>query len=246
VRPRPNRLYELRFSFSLLIEVGAGPRLPILCLCSKGNIAFHTEVALIIDSGESSGVNDHANDTSADGLENDGYPVDGESKPLFEAAFREHHDSLIRFLRRRVHNDADARDIAQEAYLRLFRYRENQDFGSLKALVFRIAKNLLGMRARTERAHHWRDHESLSEGHELPADDPSLERRLDAEQQLNRLMEIIKRLPTKCQQAFVLSRFHDMSYSEIAARCGISVKTVEKHVAHALAVCRRGVGDNLP
>jgi RNA polymerase sigma-70 factor (ECF subfamily) len=191
-------------------------------------------------------MDDQANDTSADGLENYGYRVDGESRPLFEAAFREHHASLIRFLRRRVRNDADARDIAQEAYLRLFRYRKNQDLGSLKALVFCIAKNLLGMRARTERAHHWHGHEALSEGDELPTDDPSLERRLDAEQQLDRLMEIIKRLPTKCRQVFVLSRFHDMCYSEIAARCGISVKMVEKHVAHALAVCRREAGDNLP
>jgi RNA polymerase sigma factor (sigma-70 family) len=185
-------------------------------------------------------------DTSADDLKSNRHPLDSGSKPLFEAAFRAHHTSLIHFIRRRVGNDSDARDIAQEAYLRLLRYREKQDLSSLKALIFRIATNLVGMRARTARAHHWVDHQPLDEGFELPAKDPSPEQRLFAEQQLDRLMEVIKRLPAKCQQVFILSRFHDLGYSEIAARCGISVKMVEKHITHALATCRQEVGGELP
>jgi RNA polymerase sigma factor (sigma-70 family) len=191
-------------------------------------------------------VNDRADDISADDQENTGHPLDTGSKPLFEAAFRAHHASLIRYLRRRVANDSDARDIAQEAYLRLFRYREKQDLPSLKALVFRIATNLVGMRARTARTHHSADHRSLDEALELPANGPSPEHRLFAEQQLERLREVVERLPAKCQQVFILSRFHDMGYPEIAARCSISVKMVEKHIANALAICRREVGGELP
>jgi RNA polymerase sigma-70 factor (ECF subfamily) len=191
-------------------------------------------------------MNEHANDISADDGENNWRPLDSQSKPLFEAAFRAHQASLLQYLRRRVGSDADARDIAQEAYLRLLRYRENQDLSSLKALVFRIATNLLGMRGRAARTHHAVDHQSLDEALELPAGDPSPERRLIAEQQLDRLMEVIKHLPTKCQEVFVLSRFHEMGYAEIAVRCGISVKMVEKHIAHALTFCRQEVGDELP
>lgn len=191
-------------------------------------------------------MNNRAGNISADDLENSKRPLDSGSKPLFEAAFRAHHASLIRFLRRRVGSDADARDIAQDAYLRLLRYRENQNADSLKALVFRIATNLVGMRARTARAHRWSSHRPLDEELELPANDPSPEQCLCAEQQLDRLMEVIKRLPTKCQQVFVLSRFHDMNYSEIAVRCGISVKMVEKHITKALEICRTEVGDDSP
>jgi RNA polymerase sigma factor (sigma-70 family) len=191
-------------------------------------------------------VNDRADDISADDQENLRTPLSSGSKSLFEAAFREHHASLIRYLRRRVAHDSDAGDIAQEAYLRLFRYRECQDLPSLKALVFRIATNLLGMRARTARTRHSADHRPLEEAPELPANDPSPEQRLSGEQQLDRLMEVVRRLPPKCQQVFILSRFHDMEYSEVAVRCGISVKMVEKHVAHALAICRQEVGDELP
>ena len=181
-----------------------------------------------------------ADDTPTDHLDEVRKPLDSESKPLFEAAFRAHNDSLIRYLRFRVGSDAEARDIAQDAYLRLMRYREDQDSVSLKALVFRIATNLVSMRARAVRVRP--DHEPLEAALEVPANDPTPERQLLNEQELARLTEVIQRLPPKCQQAFVLSRFHNMSYQEIADRLGISIKMVEKHVAHALSICRREVG----
>ena len=170
-------------------------------------------------------------------------PLERPSQLLFEAAFRENYASLHRFLRRRLRSDADAHDLAQEAYLSLLRYRENQDQSSLRALLFRIATNLLGMRARMARARFWANHHMLDEEVQtLPAESPSQEQRLFDQQQLERLMEAIDGLPTRCQQVFVLSRFHDMSYPEIAARCGITVKMVEKHIAKALAICRAKVG----
>ena len=173
-------------------------------------------------------------------------PLDVESRPRFDAAFRDHHTSLIRFVRRRVGSEADARDIAQDAYVRLMRYREHQDPGSLKALVFRIAANLVGMRARTARSQRFSDHQSLDGIVEVASNDPSVERVLTAQQQLDRLMQVIEDLPNKCRQAFVLSRFHDLSYPEIAMRLGVSVKMVEKHITHALARCRQEVGDEHP
>jgi RNA polymerase sigma factor (sigma-70 family) len=171
--------------------------------------------------------------------------LDSESRQLFEAAFRAHHAGLVQYLRHHVGNDADARDIAQETYLRLLRYRESQDLDSLKALLFRIATNLLAMRRRTARAQRWAHHRPVDEEIGLLADEPSHDQRLASERQLDRLMEVIKRLPPKCQQVFVLSRFHDMTYLEIAKRCGISVKMVEKHIAKALGICRIEVGEEL-
>lgn len=181
-----------------------------------------------------------ADNTSENHLDNSGQPLDGESKPLFESAFRANYDSLIHYVRSRVGSDAEARDIAQEAYLRLMRYREHQDLASLKALVFRIATNLVSMRARAVRVRP--AHEPLEAAVEVPANDPTPERQLLTEQQLARLLEVIQRLPPKCQQAFVLSRFHNMGYQQIADRLGISVKMVEKHIAHALSICRQEVG----
>ena len=44
----------------------------------------------------------------------------------------------------------------------------------------------------------------------------------------------IKKLPPKCQQVFMLSRFEDYSNPKIAEELDISVRTVEKHISNAL------------
>lgn len=169
--------------------------------------------------------------------------LDGDTRPLFEAAFREHHAALTQYVRHRVGNDADARDIAQQSFVNVLRYRQDQTLGSLRALLFRIATNLIGMRRRAAQSRKWQEHVTLDEELlPLAANDPPPDRRLLAEQELDQLMEAITQLPTKCRQVFILSRFHDMSYAEIAARCDISVKMVEKHITKALAVCRAKVG----
>ncbi len=68
-------------------------------------------------------------------------------------------------------------------------------------------------------------------------DSPALFPVLQAAQDLDLLYRTIEQLPPKCRRVFLLSRFHDMSYPEIARHCGISVKMVEKHIGNALAVC---------
>lgn len=170
--------------------------------------------------------------------------LDSDWKPLFEAAYRAHHRTLIHYLRRRLGSDTEAHDVAQEAYVRLLHYREKLAQASLKALVFRIARNLLITRFRSSRA--IPAHEPLEAAAELSSDAASVESQLGAQQQLLHLLEVVRHLPPKCRRTFVLSRFHNLDYREIATRQGISVKMVEKHIAHALVVCRRAVGDEWP
>jgi RNA polymerase sigma-70 factor (family 1) len=52
---------------------------------------------------------------------------------------------------------------------------------------------------------------------------------------LERLMEkILRSLPFKTQQIFSLSRFDGLTYSQIAEKMDVSVKTVEYHISLAL------------
>ena len=49
-----------------------------------------------------------------------------------------------------------------------------------------------------------------------------------------KIREAIDFLPEKCREVFELNRFEGLKYSEIAARLGISVKTVENQMSKAL------------
>jgi len=54
----------------------------------------------------------------------------------------------------------------------------------------------------------------------------------------------IDRLPPACKNAFLLSRYEEKSYKEIATLLDISINTVEKHVGKALMILRKVLKKN--
>ena len=64
----------------------------------------------------------------------------------------------------------------------------------------------------------------------------------DAEMHYNNLFlkvnEAIEQLPLQCQRVFMLSRFENKKYNEIAKELHISPRTVEVHMSKALKYLR--------
>ena len=157
--------------------------------------------------------------------------------PLSTAAVvRSHHQSVLRFLRRRGATPEDALDIAQDTYVRFLRYEGATGIESPVAMLFCIAGNVAADHGRAA-ALRGRTHSFEAYDPELASEHPSAERELAAEQVVRALRFAIAALSPRCRNVFLLSRLDGLTYAEIAARCGISVKTVEKHVSHALRVC---------
>lgn len=155
---------------------------------------------------------------------------------------REHQAELLHFFRGRVSQTQDAADLAQESWSRLMRYRHGQTAVSLRKLLFAIARNVLN--------NHWRWHalHRIEEPTDFATVDvasaaPSLERQWQARRHLDMLEATVAALPPKCRTVFLLSRVEGLSNAEVAQRCGISVKMVEKHLAKAIVQCRAQVGD---
>lgn len=160
-----------------------------------------------------------------------------------DAVIRENHGALVNFLRRRMRTPEDANDVAQEAYVRMMQYEGARDIHSPSSLLFRIATNVANDFARADQSRRVSDQCNIDD-HELASHEPSAERQIAGCEDLATLLVAIRQLPTKCQQVFLLSRVKHMTYPEIARHCGISVKMVEKHISHALAVCMKKVGEN--
>jgi RNA polymerase sigma-70 factor (ECF subfamily) len=152
-----------------------------------------------------------------------------------------YHGSLVSFLRQRLRIADDAADVAQEAYIRMLQYEGSREVQSPSSLLFRVAINIANDLGRSEQVRHASDHCGV---YELDIDSglATPERELAASQDLELMYRTIEQLPPKCQQVFLLSRVHCMTYPQIAQHCGISVKMVEKHISHALAICMSKVG----
>jgi RNA polymerase sigma factor (sigma-70 family) len=162
--------------------------------------------------------------------EADGVPDNG---ALAETAFRRHQPALVAFLGRRLDGDhATAAEIAQETYLRLLASRRPLEGGDLKALLFRIARNLLVDGARRENTR--RHTERTLIVRDADSGPPQPERIVADREALAATLQAIRDLPPRCQEVFVLHRFEGMSYAQIAAQCGISASMVEKHMEKAM------------
>jgi RNA polymerase sigma factor (sigma-70 family) len=157
---------------------------------------------------------------------------------------RRHHAALIKFLRRRLSIADDAEDVAQEAYIRMMRYEGSSELSSPSAMLFRIAVNVANDHGRAAVARRNKLHTEI-DSVDLTSELPSAEREVLACQTLDLLLDTIDELPPKCRQVFLLSRASDMTYPEIAAHCGISVKMVEKHISRAIAACLEKVGSSV-
>jgi RNA polymerase sigma factor (sigma-70 family) len=154
---------------------------------------------------------------------------------LVERLFREHNEALIRFLVARLRSYQDARDVAQEAYVRLLSLDEPGAVSYLRAFLFKTAANLATDRQRRASTHLRATEIPLF--HEF-ADVRTPERLAADRQTVQRLERLIAAMPAKCRQAFILYQFEGLEFPAIAVRMGMSERMVRKYVLRALLHCR--------
>lgn len=146
------------------------------------------------------------------------------------------HRELVNYLRSRLPCNADAQDIAQEAYLRLLRLSDDRLIQHPEAYLFRIASNLVHefwLSSRTVTGDGATDPDELAADERRPEDIANQKQALDA---LGRAIEL---LPPIQQTTILLHRRDGKTYDEIAAELGISRDMVKKHLSKALARCRQ-------
>jgi RNA polymerase sigma-70 factor (ECF subfamily) len=157
----------------------------------------------------------------------------------FERFVRESGVRLERFLARLRVRDDDIADVAQESVTRLLRYRDSEPPEAWTALLYRIAINVA-----RDRARHERHVASTGIDTEAIEGDGSPEQHASDQQALARVRDAILALPSRCRAVYLMHRIDGFSYPEIARRCGISTKAVEKHMSRALRALRERTGES--
>ena len=153
-----------------------------------------------------------------------------------EDLFRNHHRWLVDRVIRRIGCPETAADVAQDTFIRLITGFAGKGAREPKALLGRIAHGLLVDRLRR------RDIEQayLRSLAQLPsAHHPTSEELIEVVDTLHRLSAALDGLKPRARAVFLLSRIDDLSYPAIAARLGVSLRTVEKDMALVLWHCYR-------
>jgi RNA polymerase sigma-70 factor (ECF subfamily) len=144
----------------------------------------------------------------------------------WQAAFSRVRAALMR--RGRSAHDAD--DLVQEAWVRLACYERDQTVSKPEAFLMRTALNL-SVDAHRMSVNH--GEEVLLEEVVLVDAAPGAEAVVLARERMARLSHCLGRLNEKTRDIFLSHRVDGMTYHEIAQRHGLSISTVEKHIAKA-------------
>jgi|SRR6185437_15307415 len=143
--------------------------------------------------------------------------------------------ALMQYFRRSYASRNDAEDLCQDVFVRVYEAARTKRPDPVKPFVFTAARNLLINRARRDQVV---SIESVAEpdAFEIALDEPGPDRNAMARQELRNLQAALDRLPPRCREAVILRKIEGLSHREIAARMGISEKTVDRHICDGVFV----------
>ena len=160
----------------------------------------------------------------------------------FDILFRRYYPMLCAYGHRFVELE-DAEEIVEDSLLWIWENRETLVIESslnsyLFKMVYRRALNKLAHIDATQRA----DTHFYEEMQEMLQDTDYYQ----IEELAKRIEDAVAALPESYREAFVMHRFRDMSYKEIAETLGVSPKTIDYRIQQALKQLRVDLKDYLP
>lgn len=167
--------------------------------------------------------------------------TDGES--AIDLIFRKYYSFLCQSVYRIISDKQITEDLAQEVFYELWRKREQLKINSsLKAYLKRAALNKALNYIRDQKI----DFRNAPEKEGLTSKEATIIQELAANNLQQEIDQAIDSLPEKCRLVFVLSRYEEMSYQQIADHLDISIKTVENQISKALKSLRKALAKHLP
>ncbi len=157
----------------------------------------------------------------------------------FTSLVETHQERLLRLCERLLGDAEEARDAAQEVFLKA--YRKAADFrpqGQVYTWLYRIATNLCLNRLRRRRLVRFIPWETPADRDapyfDPPDASPDAATVLDSRQRWQEARRAIAQLPPSQRAVLVLARFEGLSYRQIAEVLGISEGAVESRLFRAM------------
>jgi len=160
----------------------------------------------------------------------------------FTEIYNRYWEKLADAAYQRLHSREDAEEIVQEIFVNLYiRRHEINPKSTLEAYLKTALKFKVIDAYRAQQLHYTHIDKLIIETQQqpIPSDD-----QLDIKELKKRILQATGRLPEKCREVFIMSRFEQLSHQEIADKAGISVSTVKKHLHRAMDSLRKEFRSN--
>lgn len=162
---------------------------------------------------------------------------------LFNELFREHEQKLYAFVVKVLRSDAQAKDIVQDVFLKLWTIREQlHEIENMDAFLYRLTENKVydHLRAAATRE---KTRQELWQRIRNAGDTTS--DLLETKEYHTLIHKAIHQLPPQRKTIYLLSKQDGLKQQQIASALQISPHTVRNHLAEAFRSIRNYVKKNL-
>lgn len=162
----------------------------------------------------------------------------------FDRVYELYSHKLFSFAFKILKNEAEADDIVQEVFVRIWESRYKLgDYKLLNSYIFTIAYNN-SIDLIRKRINNTKYLEHLKNSAVINAT-PNVISQIEFNELNIQAEKLIANLPERQKQVYLLHREEGLTYPEIAERLGISKNTVENHMVKALKYLRQNMDNSL-
>ena len=153
-------------------------------------------------------------------------------KNYLQNLYSEHHGWLYAWLCKRLGCSHNAADTAQNTFLRLLSSTSLPVIKEPRGFLTTTASRLIIDEFRRKKVEQeYLNNHFYYHGEQAVA--PSSEELTLATEKLTAVIHMLEGLPRKCQRAFLMSKFENMPYADIARELDVSVSMVQQYITRA-------------
>lgn len=162
----------------------------------------------------------------------------------FDKVYELFSHKLFSFVFRILKDEAEADDVVQEVFVKIWESREKlDDYKLLNSYIFTIAyNNSIDLIRKKINNSKYLEHLKISATINFI---PATVSQIEYNELVHEVEKLVANLPERQKQVYLLHREEGLTYPEIAERLGISKNTVENHMVKALKYLRHNLDNSL-
>jgi RNA polymerase sigma-70 factor (ECF subfamily) len=166
----------------------------------------------------------------------------GGNYAVFDYFFDKYYQGLCVYAYRMLKSNTEAEDLVQDFFVRILENRKNISIETsvksyfIRSVHNRCIDNLAHQKVKINFEQFRLKMLSEEDLQEYPLLESELAKQID---------KAIQNLPDLIRETFMLNRFENLSYQQIAKQENVSVKTIEYRISKALTILRKDLGDYL-
>jgi RNA polymerase sigma-70 factor (ECF subfamily) len=141
---------------------------------------------------------------------------------------------IFRYANRLLNNEHDAEDVVQEIWLKLWDKREQLgNIKNMEAFAFRMTRNLCLDKIKLKKPQYFDDREEGAYRYDGADHQPDPESSLELKDTMERVNQIIGRLPEQQKTLLQLRDVEGLEYEEIASMTGLEINAIRVNISRA-------------